>query len=408
MSQLARRAFRRPVTDADLAPLVEFYQQGRQARGFEGGIEAALERLLIDPEFLFRIEHDPDHVARGAIYPVPDLLLASRLSFFLWSSIPDDELLDLAERGKLSEPATLERQVVRMLADERSKALVDNFFSQWLQLRAAHGQAPDPNVFPEFDENLREAFIRETELFLQTQLREDRGVLELLTADYTFLNERLAQHYQIAGVHGSRFRRVTLDDPRRGGLLGMGSVLMVTSYGNRTSPVLRAKWVLENLLGTPPPPPPGDVPPFPDEAGEDGQPRSVRERLAQHRKNPTCANCHAPMDPLGFALENFDAVGKWRLLDANAPIDASGVLVDGTSFTGPAELRRVLTDRKEQIVRTVAEKLLTYAVGRGLESHDAPIVRQIARGAAARDHRWSSVILEIVKSTPFRMRRAES
>jgi mono/diheme cytochrome c family protein len=408
MSQLARRAFRRPVTDADLSALVEFYQQGRQARGFEGGIEAALERLLIDPEFLFRIEHDPDNVARGAVYPVPDLLLASRLSFFLWSSIPDDELLDLAERGKLSEPATLERQVVRMLADERSKALVDNFFSQWLQLRAAHGQAPDPNVFPEFDENLREAFIRETELFLQTQLREDRGVLELLTADYTFLNERLAQHYQIAGVNGSRFRRVTLDDPRRGGLLGMGSVLMVTSYGNRTSPVLRAKWVLENLLGTPPPPPPGDVPPFPDEAGEDGQPRSVRERLAQHRKNPTCANCHAPMDPLGFALENFDAVGKWRLLDANAPIDASGVLVDGTSFTGPAELRRVLTDRKEQIVRTVAEKLLTYAVGRGLESHDAPIVRQIARGAAARDHRWSSVILEIVKSTPFRMRRAES
>ena len=408
LSALMRRAYRRPVAERDLDPLLEFYREGRAARGFEGGIETALERLLVDPEFLFRIENDPEGVAAGRMYPISDVALASRLSFFLWSSIPDEELLMLAEQGKLSEPATLERQVRRMLADERSKALVNNFFAQWLLLRAAHGQAPDPNVFPEFDENLREAFIRETELFLESQLREDRSVIDLLSADYTFLNERLAQHYQIPGIYGSRFRRVTLEDKRRGGLLGMGSVLMVTSYGNRTSPVLRAKWVLENILGTPPPPPPGDVPPFPPEAGADGQPRSVRERLAQHRQNPMCANCHAPMDPLGFALENFDAVGKWRTLDANAPIDASGVLVDGTSFTGPAELRRVLLDRRAQVVQTVAEKLLTYAVGRGLESYDAPVVRRISRQAAAADYRWSSLVLEIVNSTPFRMRRAAS
>ena len=408
LSTLTRRAYRRPVTERDLDPLVEFYREGRAARGFEGGIETALERMLVDPEFLFRIENDPDGMAPGRIYPISEIALASRLSFFLWSSIPDEELLSVAERGTLSEPATLERQVRRMLADARSKALVDNFFAQWLQLRAAHGQAPDPNVFPEFDENLREAFIRETELFLDSQLREDRSVIDLLSADYTFLNERLAQHYQIPGIYGSRFRRVTLEDERRGGLLGMGSVLMVTSYGNRTSPVLRAKWVLENILGTPPPPPPGDVPPFPPEAGADGQPRSVRERLAQHRQNPMCANCHAPMDPLGFALENFDAVGKWRTLDANAPIDASGVLVDGTSFTGPAELRRVLLDRRAQVVQTVAEKLLTYAIGRGLESYDAPVVRRISRQAASADYRWSSLVLEIVNSTPFRMRRAAS
>jgi mono/diheme cytochrome c family protein len=408
LSTLARRAFRRPVSDRDIAPLVEFYREGRAVRGFEGGIESALERLLVDPEFLFRVERDPQNAGAGTVYAVPELALASRLSFFLWSSIPDDGLLDLAERGKLSDPAVLERQVRRMLADGRSKALVQNFFVQWLQLRAVHGQTPDPNLFPEFDENLREAFARETELFLESQLREDRRVPELLTANYTFLNERLAKHYEVPDVRGSRFRRVTLADDRRGGLLGMGSVLMVTSYGNRTSPVLRAKWLLENLLGTPPPPPPGDVPPFPDERGEDGQPRSVRERLAQHRKNPACANCHAPMDPLGFALENFDAVGKWRMIDANAPIDASGVLVDGTSFTGPAELRKVLLDRKEQVVRTVVEKLLTYAIGRGLESYDAPVVRRIARQAAAQDYRWSSVILEVVTSTPFRMRRSES
>jgi len=330
------------------------------------------------------------------------------LSFFLWSSMPDDELLGLAERGRLKDPAVLEQQTRRLLADPRSDALVENFFGQWLQLRGVKGQAPDPNLFPEFDENLREAFIKEADLFLESQVRDDRQLIELLSADYTFLNERLAQHYEIPNVYGSRFRRVSLTDQRRGGLLGMGGVLAVTSYGNRTSPVLRAKWMLENLLGTPPPPPPGDVPPFPPEAGENGEIRSVRERLASHRKNPVCANCHAPMDPLGFALENFDAVGKWRTLDANAPIDASGVLVDGTKFTGPAELRQTLVSRQGQIVRTISEKMLTYALGRGLESTDAPVVRQIAKGTEARGGRWSSLILEIVKSTPFRMRRSDS
>jgi mono/diheme cytochrome c family protein len=408
LGTLARRAYRRPVVEAELAPLLDFYDQGRAAGGFDSGIESAIERILVDPEFLFRVEADPANLPAGSSYRVSDLALASRLSFFLWSSIPDDELLDVAAKGRLKDPGVLAQQVKRMLADSRSKALVDNFFSQWLQLRAIRGQAPDPNVFPEFDENLREAFMQETDLFLESQLREDRNVLELLSADYTFLNERLAQHYQIPNVSGSRFRRVTLPDQRRGGLLGMGSILAVTSYGNRTSPVLRAKWLLENMLGTPPPPPPGDVPPFPPEAGENGEPRSVRERLATHRKNPVCANCHGPMDPLGFALENFDGVGKWRTLDANAPIDASGVLVDGSKFTGPAELRQTLLARKDQIVRTIAEKMLTYATGRGLEYYDAPAVRQIVRDAAKNDDRWSSLILEIVKSTPFQMRRSES
>ncbi len=406
LSTLARRAFRRPVTDKDIVLLLAFYEQGRGARGFEGGIESAIERILVDPEFLFRIETEQaGNSAPGGIIPVSNLALASRLSFFLWSSIPDDELLDVAVRGQLTNPATLEQQTRRLLADPRSEALIDNFFGQWLSLRTLRGQAPDPNLFPEFDENLREAFQQEVQLFVASQIREDRPLLELLSADYTYINERLAQHYQIPNVSGSRFRRVKLTDQRRGGLLGMGSVLAVTSYGNRTSPVLRAKWILENLLGAPPPPPPGDVPPFPPEAGENGEIRSVRERLASHRKNPVCASCHAPMDPLGFALENFDAVGKWRTLDANAPIDASGVLVDGTKFDGPAELRQALLQREDQIVRTISEKMLTYALGRGLESHDAPVVRAVARNTMAQGSRWSSLILEVVKSTPFRMRR---
>jgi mono/diheme cytochrome c family protein len=408
LGTLARRAFRRPVTEKDLEPILAFYREGMDAGGFEAGIQSALERVLVDPEFLFRLERVPAGIGAGATYRLSDLDLASRLSFFLWSSIPDDELLEAAAKGTLKEPAVLERQVRRMLADPRSQALVTNFFGQWLMLRSMRGVAPDPNLFPEFDENLREAFQRETELFIESQLRDDKSVMELLTANYTYLNERLAEHYQIPGVIGSRFRRVPLRDDRRGGLLGQGAILTVTSYGNRTSPVLRAKWVLENILGTPPPPPPGDVPPFPAEQGENGEIRSVRERLAQHRKNPVCANCHAPMDPLGFALENFDAVGKWRTIDANAPIDASGVLVDGTSFTGPAELRRALTARRSQVVHTVAEKLLTYALGRGLEASDAPTLRTIAREAAASDYRWSALILGVVKSMPFQMRRAES
>ena len=396
LTTLARRAFRRPVGAADVRPLIALYDEAARSQGFEAGVQAGLERLLLDPEFIFRITASPDP-ARA------DLALASRLSFFLWSSIPDDELLESAAKGRLRDTTELERQVRRMLADRRASALVDNFFAQWLSLRSLKGFTPDPNQFPEFDENLRDAFETETLMFLQHQLRGDKSLFELLSANYTFLNERLARHYDITNVTGNRFRMVTLSDPRRAGLLGHGSILSAaTSYGNRTSPVLRAKWLLENILGVPPPPPPGDVPPFPDERGADGELRSVRERLAQHRQNPVCANCHAPMDPLGFALENFDAVGKWRTLDANAPIDASGVLVDGTSFTGPTELRHVLLDRRTEFARTAASKLLTYALGRGLDHHDAPVVRQIVRAAAARGDRWSALIAEIVRSRPFR------
>jgi mono/diheme cytochrome c family protein len=408
LSSLARRAYRRAVVDADVQPLLEFYRANRQTSGFEPAVQAALERILVDPEFLFRLERDPSASAAAAAYRVSDYDIASRLSFFLWSSIPDDELLDLASSGKLKSPAVIEAQVRRMLADSRSQALVDNFFAQWLSLRSIRGSAPDPNLFPDFDENLRDAFERETKLFIESQLREDRSVLDLLSANYSFLNERLARHYQVPGVVGSRFRRVELPDQRRGGLLGQGSILTVTSYGNRTSPVLRAKWVLDNLLGTPPPSPPPDVPPFPPEQDEKGEPHSVRERLAQHRKNPACGACHAPMDPLGFALENFDAVGHWRTTDANAPIDASGILVDGTKFDGPAELRQTLLARRDQIVRTITEKLLTYALGRGLEYYDAPVVRQIARDAAAHNNSWSSIVLGIVQSAPFQKRRSES
>ena len=408
LSMLARRAYRRPVTEKEVQTLLNFYKAGWSEGGFDAGIQSALERILVDPNFLFRIERDPANVAPGRAYRLSDLELASRLSFFLWSSIPDEELLDIAARGELTDPKVLERQVRRMLGDARSQALVDNFFSQWLSLRDLLGVAPDPNVFPDFDDNLREALRRETELFVESQFREDRSVVELLSANYSFVNERLARHYQIPNVYGNRFRRVTLSDENRRGLLGHGSILTVTSYGNRTSPVLRAKWLLENILGTPPPPPPADVPPFPDERGKNGEPRSVRERLAQHRKNPTCAACHAPMDPLGFALENFDAIGQWRTTDANTPIDASGVLADGTKFNGPAELQQVLLNRREQFVQTVTEKLLTYALGRGLAYYDRPVVRGITRAAAADDYRWSSLILGIVNSAPFQMRRSES
>ncbi len=408
LSTLVRRAYRRPATDADIRTLFPFYGSGRASRGFEAGIQAALERILIDPEFLFRIERDPADVAPGGSYEISDLELASRLSFFLWSSIPDDELRNVATRGQLSDPGVLERQVRRMLDDARATALVDNFAGQWLSLRSVEGLAPDPNLFPGFDENLREALRRETELFVESQLREDRSVVELLGADYTYLNERLARHYGVPNVRGSRFRRVTLDDDRRHGLLGHGSILAVTSYGNRTSPVLRAKWLLENVLGTPPSPPPPDVPALPD-AGDADDPRTVRERLAMHRRSSACAVCHAPMDPLGFALENFDAIGGWRTTDAGLPIDASAVLADGsTTFNGPSELREVLIGRSGQFVETVTEKLLIYALGRGLEHYDRPVIRTIVRDAEAQDYRWSALIFGIVDSTPFRMRRSES
>jgi mono/diheme cytochrome c family protein len=401
---LARRAFRRPVSDADLQPLLEIYRSGREREDFDGGIELALRRMLVSPEFLFRIERDPANVAAGAPYALGDRELASRLSFFLWSSIPDDELLSAAERGKLKDPAVLAQQVKRMLADPRSSALVTNFAGQWLYLRNMRTHAPDPAAFPDFDDNLREAFQQETELFIEANLREDRSLIDLLTANFTFLNERLARHYGVPGIYGSHFRRVTFADNSRGGLLGQGSVLTVTSYPTRTSPVLRGKWLLENILGTPPPPPPPNVPALKD-TGESGKPASVRERMELHRKNPVCASCHARMDPLGFALENFDGIGRWRTADeGDTPIDASGVMPDGTKFQGVAGLRAALVAHREEFAYTVAEKLLTYALGRGLEYYDQPAVRKIVKAAAADDDRWSSVILGVVKSAPFQMR----
>jgi len=405
LSTLARRAYRRPVTDADLRTLLGFYQSGRAKGGFDAGIELALRRILVAPQFLFRIDRDPANIAPGAAYRISDVELASRLSFFLWSSIPDDELLGLAENGKLRDAAVLEHQVRRMLADPRSKALVDNFAGQWLYLRNLQKVAPDPEAFPEFDENLRQSMQRETELFLDSILRGDSSVLDLLSANYTFLNERLARHYGIPNIYGSHFRRVTLTDEQRMGLVGQGSILTVTSYGSRTSPTLRGKWLLENILGSPPPAPPNAVPSLKDR-GEDGKILSVRQQMEQHRKNPACAGCHTRMDPLGFALENFDAIGRWRTTSgsANTPIDSSGVLPDGTKFNGPAELRKILLDRREEFVTTVTDKLLTYALGRGTEYYDAPAIRKIVREAARNDYRWSSLILGVVNSMPFQMR----
>jgi hypothetical protein len=407
LSTIARRAYRRPVTDEDMRTLTEFYASGRKDGSFESGIQFALERILIDPDFLFRTQRNPSDAKAGSPYRLSDLELASRLSFFLWSSIPDDGLMDDAAKGRLKDPKVLAAQVRRMMADPRAEALVENFAGQWLVLRNIRDAAPDPDLFPDFDENLRDAFMRETELFIDSQMRSDRSIPELLTADYTFLNERLARHYGIAGVQGSRFRRVTLNGAERGGLLGHGSLLTVTSYPNRTSPVLRGKWLLENILGTPPPPPPPDVPALKDK-DENGRPQSVRERLEDHRRNPTCAACHAQMDPLGFALDHFDAVGKWREKDEGTAVDASGTLPDGSTFRGLDGLRTLLDSRREQFVATVTEKLLAYALGRGLEAYDMPAVRKIVRDAADDGHSWSSIVLGIVDSVPFRMRTVES
>ncbi len=406
LSTLARRAYRRPVTGADVDTLMRFYAAGHAERGFEGGVQKALERLLVAPEFLFRIERDPVDIPAGAAYRLTDPELASRLSFFLWSGIPDDELLQAAEEGRLADPDVLEQQVRRMLADPRSTALVDNFASQWLQLRRIRGVAPDADVFFDFDENLRADMERETTLFLESQLRGDRGLPELLTADYTFANERLARHYGIPGVYGERFRRVKVDPAERGGLLGHASLLTLTAYPNRTSPVLRGKWVLDNILGMPPPPPPPDVPPL-DEGDVGGEAPSMRERMAQHRRNPACAACHQLMDPAGLAMENFDAVGRWRERDeAWRAIDASGSLPGSTEFDGVAGLRQALLARPDLFVRTLTEKLLTFALGRGVDYADAPAVRQVLREAAGDDNRFSSLVLAIVKSTPFQMRRS--
>ncbi|MGE0393646.1 MAG: DUF1592 domain-containing protein, partial [Vicinamibacterales bacterium] len=407
LTRIARRAYRRPVTPADVRSLMAFYTEGRRDGGFEAGIQLALEKLMVSPDFLFRVERDPGGAKPGSVYRVSDVELASRLSFFLWSSMPDDQLLALAEQGRLREPAVLERQVRRMLADPKAQALVDNFFGQWLMLRNMPLIARDVVEFPDFDDNLRDAFRRETELFLASQVQEDRSVVDLLTANYTFLNERLAKHYGIAGVSGSRFRRVAYPDTVRAGLFGHGSLLAATAYSNRTSPVLRGKFLLENVLGTPPPAPPANVPPFPENDGT-SKPRSVRERMEQHRRNPVCAACHAQIDPLGFALENFDAVGAWRTKDNGTVIDPSGAFPDGVKFDGPATFRTALLSHREQFIVTVTQKLLTYGLARGAEYYDMPAVRKIVKDAAAQDYRWSSLILGIVRSAPFQMRRFES
>jgi len=405
LAKLARRAFRRPVTDADLKPLLAFYRSGRAQGDFDLGIEKALRALLVSPNFIFRVERDPAGAKAGSVARINDVELASRLSFFLWSSIPDDTLLEIAEKGHLHEPAVLNREVRRMLDDPRADALVSNFAGQWLYLRNLEVSKPDPDAFPEFDQELKDDFRKETELFFANILREDHSVLELLDAKYTFLNQRLAEHYGVPNVYGSQFRQVALTDPNRGGILGQGSVLTVTSYPNRTSVVQRGKWILETLLGAPPPPPPPDVPDL-KAHGADGRQLTMREQMEMHRANPVCASCHSRMDPLGFALENYDGVGKWRVKDAGNTIDPSGKLPDGTTFQGPAGLKQILLTRdKDAFVNTVTQKLMTYALGRGLESYDMPAVRAAAREAAKNDYRMSALISAVVNSTPFQMRR---
>ena len=400
LSRLGRLAYRRPLEAPEIDRLLAFYEDGSRDGGFESGIELALRFLLASPQFIFRLETEPDDLDAGAVYPVADLDLASRLSFFLWSSIPDDELLAVAERGELSAPDELRRQVRRMLADPRASALVENFAGQWLYLRNLANTHPDPPTFPDFDDNLRRALQRETELFFGSVMTEDRSILELLTADYTFLNERLARHYGIPGIYGDRFRRVAVTEDARRGILGHGSLLTVTSYATRTSPVLRGKWILENLLGSPPPPPPPDVPDLEDAGSAEGL--SIRERLEQHRANPACAACHARMDPYGFGLENFDAIGRWRSSSGGEPIDASDVLPDGTAFNGPSELREAILRRPGSFVETFTRKLLTYAAGRGMEYYDAPAVRRIVRAAAEEDYRFSALVDGVVTSDVFR------
>jgi hypothetical protein len=407
LSALARRAYRRPVTSADLVMPMKFYREGKSEAGFDGGIELALRALLVSPQFLFRIEKDPPGIAPGAPYHLTDLELASRISFFLWSSIPDEELLDVAVRGKLREPATLRKEVVRMLADRRSEALVTSFADQWLFLRNLQFSIPDPRLFPDFDDNLRQAMRRETELFVESIMREDRNTLDLLRANYTFVNERLAKHYGIPDVYGSEFRRVQFGpDGVRGGLLSQGSILTVTSYATRTSPVIRGKWILSNLLDSPPPPPPPVVPEL-KASMSGGKVLTIRERMAEHRDNAACAGCHRLMDPLGFALENYDAVGRWRTSESGIPVDTSGTLPDGRSFSGVKGLREALLARPELFVSALTEKLMIYGLGRGLSPHDYPAVRRIVCDAASDDYRFSSLILGIINSTPFEMRRSQ-
>ena len=406
-ANLAHRAFRRPVTPQDLEAPLAFYKAARQNGDFESAIREALPTILASPKFLYRSERTPATVRAGAAHRISDLELASRLSFFLTGRAPDAPLLAVAEKGGLAQPKALETQVRRLLASQQANALVSSFAFQWLKLRALDDADPDAIVFPNFDESLREAFKRETELFVESVFREDRSVLDLLTADYTFVNERLALHYGIPNVRGTRFRRVTLSDQNRFGLLGKGSVLTVTSYANRTAPVLRGAWILENLMGTPPAAPPPDVEGFPE--NKDGEKaKSVRQIMEMHRAKPSCASCHGIMDPLGFALENFDAIGEWRNADrwAGTPIDAAGRLVDGTNIGGPIDLRNALIRRPDQFVQTITEKLMTYGLGRSVEYYDMPAVRQIVRDASRDNYRFSSIVMGIVKSAPFQMRKS--
>jgi hypothetical protein len=407
LTPLLRRAYRRPVTEADLRKPLQFFREGSAAgAGFEAGIESALSAILVSPRFLFRVEADPVDLPPATAYRISDLELASRLSFFLWSSLPDDALLAAAERGELREPKALEEQVRRMLADPRARNLVTNFAAQWLHLRKLDEVTTDLRLFVDFDDNLRQAFRRETELFFESVVREDRPVTDFLAANYTFLNERLAKHYGIPHIYGSRFRRVTLEGDaaqQRGGLLRHGSILTVTSYATRTSPVIRGHWILANLAGEPPPPPPPNIPALDNNTVSASLP--MRQRLAAHRANPACASCHDVMDPVGFSLENFDAVGRWRATEQGKPVDASGGLSDGSTFTGVAALERGLLARPELFAGTLAEKLLTFALGRGVESYDAPAIRQIVRRAQADDYRFSALILGLVNSTPFQMRK---
>jgi hypothetical protein len=409
ISTLAKHAFRRPSTPADLDLLMQFYQSGRKEGGnFDQGIEGALQRILADPEFVYREETEPTGLTAGKSYRVSDLALASRLSFFLWSSIPDDELIDVAAQNKLRDPAVLDQQVKRMLKDPRAEALITNFTGQWLGVRSLASSEPVVNLFPDFDDNLRDAFEKETELFFGSIVREDRSVLDLLNADYTYVNERLAKHYGIHNVYGPQFRRVTLgpDMDMRRGLLGKGALLTVTSAAARTSPVARGKWFLQTFLGVSPPDPPPNVPAIKEKAADttgNAKAPTMRQTMEAHHSNPSCNTCHQIFEPIGLAMENFDAVGMWRTLDEGLPIDTAGVLVDGTKVDGIASLRDVLNRRSDQFTRVVAEKLLTYALGRGVEYQDMPLVRSIVRESAGNKYKFSSLVLGIVKNNVFQM-----
>jgi uncharacterized protein DUF1592/uncharacterized protein DUF1588/uncharacterized protein DUF1587/uncharacterized protein DUF1585/uncharacterized protein DUF1595 len=407
LTNLAHRAYRRPLTADDMPELLALYKEGAANGGFEAGVRLALQKILVSPDFLFRAEVDPPNTPPGTVYRISDVELASRLSFFLWSSIPDAELLAIAEKGQLHDPAVLRAQVKRMMADSRSQALIKNFVGQWLFLRNIDRISPDTSTFMTFDENLRQSMKQETELLVESQVREDHSVVDLLSTDYTFLNQRMAEHYGIKGIYGNEFRRVKLDDPKRFGLLGQASILAVTSYPNRTAPTIRGKWVLEQLLGTPPPPPPPNVPSLKDD--QSTQKLTMRQRMELHRASPQCAACHRMTDPLGFALDNFDGIGKWRddTGPGTAKIDSSGTLPDGTPFNGPDGLRKVLVKKRDMFVENFTERLLTYALGRGVEEYDRPVIRKITRDASPDNQTWSSIILGIVNSTPFQMRRTK-